>query len=81
MHGKVHRLDNSTTTKPELPPVVGSKKRKNKQSITHLNTTENEAELVGSENALLGLATLAMVAARTEKIGENAEETGENLST
>lgn len=79
LHSKVHRLDNSTTPKPELPPVVGSKKRKNKQSITHLNTTENETGLV-RDNALLGLATLAMVAARTEKIGENAEKIGDNLS-
>lgn len=81
MHSKMQRLDNNNIThKPEAPPAVGSKKRKNKQSITHLSTSENETDLAG-DNALLGLATLAMVAANTEKIGDTGEVIGENLPT
>ncbi|XP_050300496.1 uncharacterized protein LOC126739013 [Anthonomus grandis grandis] len=60
---------------------VGSKKRKNKSSIMHLNKADEmeqekiEVEVLtpGGDNALLGLATLAMVAASTEKIGEHIE--------
>ncbi|CAG9860132.1 unnamed protein product [Phyllotreta striolata] len=50
---------------------VGSKKRKNKQSITHLGG-KNDAGNVNSD--LLGLATLAEVAANTEKINEKISE-------
>ncbi|XP_072376508.1 uncharacterized protein bbx [Diabrotica undecimpunctata] len=50
--------------------LVGSKKRKNKQSITHLgNKTDSNLS-----NDLLGLATLAEVAANTEKINEKISE-------
>nr|XP_023014749.1 uncharacterized protein LOC111504431 [Leptinotarsa decemlineata] len=49
--------------------LVGSKKRKNKQSITHLGKKE-----VAVSNELLGLATLAEVAANTEKINEKFSE-------
>lgn len=45
--------------------LVGSKKRKNKLSITHLGKQEDNLN-----NDLLGLATLAEVAANTEKINE-----------
>nr|CAI5855368.1 unnamed protein product [Callosobruchus analis] len=58
-------------SKIEMQPV-GSKKRKNKQSITHLSKSEeDEAGLSGD---LLGLATLAEVAANTEKINEQLSE-------
>ncbi|CAH1992095.1 unnamed protein product [Acanthoscelides obtectus] len=58
-------------SKMEAQPV-GSKKRKNKQSITHLSKSEeDEAGLSGD---LLGLATLAEVAANTEKINEQLSE-------
>ncbi|XP_030767805.1 uncharacterized protein LOC115891486 isoform X2 [Sitophilus oryzae] len=71
---KIHQRadNNNVSNKPEATPVVGSKKRKNKQSITHLNKTEPEGGSLPGDNALLGLATLAMVAASTEKIGENS---------
>lgn len=45
--------------------LVGSKKRKNKHSITHLGKKD-----VSLNNDLLGLATLAEVAANTQKINE-----------
>lgn len=45
--------------------LVGSKKRKNKHSITHLGKKD-----VSLTNDLLGLATLAEVAANTQKINE-----------
>lgn len=45
--------------------LIGSKKRKNKQSITHL---EKKPEVSGFSTDLSGLATLAEVAANTEKI-------------
>lgn len=63
---KVQKLDNRTETQP-----VGSKKRKNKQSITHLGKKDKE---VGLSSDLLGLATLAEVAANTEKINEQISE-------
>lgn len=63
---KVQKLDNRVETQP-----VGSKKRKNKQSITHLGKKEKE---VGLSSELLGLATLAEVAANTEKINEQISE-------
>ncbi|KAJ8919607.1 hypothetical protein NQ315_002229 [Exocentrus adspersus] len=63
---KMQKLDNKTETQ-----LVGSKKRKNKQSITHLGKKENEVNL---SNELLGLATLAEVAANTEKINEQISE-------
>ncbi|KAK9869950.1 hypothetical protein WA026_006048 [Henosepilachna vigintioctopunctata] len=47
--------------------LVGSKKRKNKQSITHLEKKEE----VSNFNDLLGLATLAEIAANTQKINES----------
>lgn len=71
------------TSKPDVPPVVGSKKRKNKLSITHLNKNDEDGTklnvpqvpkmdedeagddvVLPGDNALLGLATLALVAAR-----------------
>lgn len=45
--------------------LVGSKKRKNKHSITHLGKKD-----ISLNNELLGLATLAEVAANTQKINE-----------
>lgn len=45
--------------------LIGSKKRKNKQSITHL---EKKPEMASFSSDLSGLATLAEVAANTEKI-------------
>lgn len=45
--------------------LVGSKKRKNKHNITHLDT-----KVVDLNNELLGLATLAEVAANTPKVNE-----------
>lgn len=61
---KVQKLDSRVETQP-----VGSKKRKNKQSITHLEKKEE-----GLNSDLLGLATLAEVAANTEKINEQISE-------
>ncbi|XP_076273490.1 bobby sox isoform X2 [Rhynchophorus ferrugineus] len=70
-HNKAQKVENSSipssSSKPQIAPVVGSKKRKNKQSITHLNKNKTD------DNALFGLETLAMVAASTEKIGENTQ--------
>lgn len=51
--------------------LVGSKKRKNKQSITHLGNKGNSSGISGD---LIGLATLAEVAANTEKINEKISE-------
>ncbi|KAG5887900.1 hypothetical protein JTB14_018952 [Gonioctena quinquepunctata] len=61
---KIQKVDKSETQ------LVGSKKRKNKHSITHLG--KKEEGTVGNE--LLGLATLAEVAANTEKINEKFSE-------
>lgn len=66
---KFQRTDNERLL-ANASPLVGSKKRKNKRSITHLNKAdEEEEEVLPADNELLGLATLAMVAASTEKIG------------
>ncbi|ENN79363.1 hypothetical protein YQE_04189, partial [Dendroctonus ponderosae] len=66
---KFQRTDNERLL-TNAPPLVGSKKRKNKRSITHLNKADEEEEdVLPADNELLGLATLAMVAASTEKIG------------
>lgn len=51
--------------KNENNSLIGSKKRKNKHSITHL---EKKPEMASFSNDLSGLATLAEVAANTEKI-------------
>lgn len=59
IRNKILKLDSSDTQ------LVGSKKRKNKQSITHLEKKEENFI-----NDLLGLETLAEVAANTEKIDE-----------
>ncbi|CAH0560360.1 unnamed protein product [Brassicogethes aeneus] len=47
---------------------IGSKKRKNKSSITHLNSGVDQPEPAKPQNDLSGLATLAEVAAITEKM-------------
>lgn len=47
---------------------IGSKKRKNKHSITHLEKKTPEMSGSGFSSDLSGLATLAEVAANTEKI-------------
>ncbi|KAJ8950883.1 hypothetical protein NQ318_011181 [Aromia moschata] len=60
---KAQKLDKTETH------LVGSKKRKNKQSITHLGKKED-----GLSTDLIGLATLAEVAANTEKINEQISE-------
>lgn len=57
---KIEKMDISESQ------VVGSKKRKNKHSITHLGKKD-----VSLNNELLGLATLAEVAANTQKINED----------
>lgn len=51
----------------KVEPLVGSKKRKNKHSITHLEKKQR-TDFVSD---LAGLATLAEVAANTQKINEN----------
>lgn len=56
---KIEKLDVSESQ------LVGSKKRKNKHSITHIGKKD-----VGLNNELLGLATLAEVASNTQKINE-----------
>ncbi|XP_066245535.1 HMG box transcription factor BBX isoform X1 [Euwallacea similis] len=72
-HNKLQKLDNNNVPSSKAMVAVGSKKRKNKLSITHLNLeNEHKSEsALDGDNALLGLATLAMVAASTEKITEN----------
>ncbi|XP_057662000.1 uncharacterized protein LOC130897258 [Diorhabda carinulata] len=65
--GDLRRKMQKTNKETQL---VGSKKRKNKQSITHLgNKTDTNLS-----NDLIGLATLAEVAANTEKINEKISE-------
>lgn len=56
------KIETSDVSESQL---VGSKKRKNKHSITHLGKKD-----VSLTNELLGLATLAEVAANTQKINE-----------
>lgn len=56
---KVEKYNNSESQ------LVGSKKRKNKHSITHLGKVD-----VSLNNELFGLETLAEVAANTQKINE-----------
>lgn len=61
---KIQKIDKSDVQ------LVGSKKRKNKQSITHIdNSTEPSLS-----NELIGLATLAEVAANTQKMNEKISE-------
>lgn len=55
------------TIKNGTDSPIGSKKRKNKQSITHLG---KKPEMDSFTSDLSGLATLAEVAANTEKINE-----------
>lgn len=68
---KIQKVTENNNVKVEA--AVGSKKRKNKSSITHLNKMEEDT--LERADALLGLATLAMVAASTEKIDESATGT------
>lgn len=68
---KMQKVTENNNVKVEA--AVGSKKRKNKSSITHLNKMEEDT--LERADALLGLATLAMVAASTEKIDESATGT------
>lgn len=68
---KIPKVTENNNVKVEA--AVGSKKRKNKSSITHLNKMEEDT--LERADALLGLATLAMVAASTEKIDESAAGT------
>lgn len=70
---KIQKLTENNNVKVEA--AVGSKKRKNKSSITHLNKMEEVEDTLERADALLGLATLAMVAASTEKIDESAAGT------
>lgn len=59
---KIQRTDTSDKQ------LVGSKKRKNKHNITHIGNKFDADKL--AENDLLGLATLAEIAANKEKINE-----------
>lgn len=58
------KTEKSTVKNGGTSSLIGSKKRKNKQSITHLE----KPEISGFSTDLSGLATLAEVAANTEKI-------------
>lgn len=83
---KVKSMEKSTvatmTPVASVAGLVGSKKRKNKQNITHLKG-KNSKEFIIKENKLLdrskevnvapdlfGLATLAEIAANTEKLNQ-----------
>lgn len=55
-------------SKSESNSLVGSKKRKNKNSITRLEKPTDSNYMSNFNNDLYGLATLAEVAANTEKI-------------
>lgn len=68
------RINTSEKHVPKQPKIelVGAKKRKNKNNITHLEKVKESAEKpnqVGFDD-LLGLATLAEVASNTQKINE-----------
>lgn len=59
---KMQKVENIETQ------LVGSKKRKNKHNITHIGKNYETNSQIGDD--LLGLATLAEIAANTEKINE-----------
>ncbi|KAL1509870.1 hypothetical protein ABEB36_004542 [Hypothenemus hampei] len=74
-NNKMQRVDSDLAHSIKMRDVtlVGSKKRKNKSSITHLNISDDDgAKGTQDNNALAGLVTLAMVAASTEKISEHS---------
>lgn len=65
---KVPKLEANVNS--ENKTLIGSKKRKNKSNITHLqvNIEPSYAKFTNESNDLSGLATLAEIAANTEKI-------------